>query len=166
MQIAVILLNWNAAADTLRCLRQLDQWRQIQPRLYVVDNASTDDSLAQLQAGLAQMQTRVCLLESPENRGFGGGVNWGMQAALSDGAQAIFLLNNDAQIGEADMRQLVETLANDARIGVIGPLLYDSAQGALQAAGGLNPVLHHRSRRLTYPAAPVFDVDYVIGAAA
>ncbi|MCB0095327.1 MAG: glycosyltransferase family 2 protein [Caldilineaceae bacterium] len=166
MQIAVILLNWNAAADTLRCLRQLDQWRQIQPRLYVVDNASTDDSLAQLQAGLAQMQMRVCLLESSENRGFGGGVNLGMQAALTDGAQAIFLLNNDAQISEADMLQLVETLTNDTRIGIIGPLLYDSAQGALQAAGGLNPVLHHRSRRLTYPAASVFDVDYVIGAAA
>ncbi|MEZ4658691.1 MAG: glycosyltransferase family 2 protein [Caldilineaceae bacterium] len=166
MQIAVVLLNWNAAADTLRCLKRLDQWRQMQPHLYVIDNASVDDSVEQLRAGLSELQMPAQLIESAENRGFGGGVNLGIQAALADGAAAIFLLNNDAQISEADMLRLTQTLAHNAQIGVIGPLLYDSEQGALQAAGGLNPVLHHRSRRLTYPPTPVFDVDYVIGAAA
>lgn len=166
MQIAVVLLNWNAAADTLCCLHRLDQWRQLQPHLYVVDNASADDSVAQIRATLSQMQAPVRLIESAQNRGFGGGVNLGIQAARADGAEAVFLLNNDAQIAEPAMLRLVETLAQNDQIGVIGPLLYDSEQGALQAAGGLNPLLHHRSRRLTYPNTPVFDVDYVIGAAA
>lgn len=166
MQIAVVLLNWNAAADTLDTLTRLVAWRTLRPHIYVVDNASTGDDALQIDGRLGQLQRPARLIESGENRGFGGGTNLGIQAALADGAEAILLLNNDAQIGEEALLQLVETLTLDAQIGVIGPLLFDSERGALQAAGGLNPALHHHTRRLTYPPAPLFDVDYVIGAVA
>src|SRR5438105_5467942 len=43
--IAVVVVNWNGGADTTRCLDSLAAGT-VFPRVIVVDNGSTDDSLA------------------------------------------------------------------------------------------------------------------------
>ena len=48
--VAIIVLNWNGAEDTLRCLESLERQTYPNVRLLVVDNGSTDGSLAALRA--------------------------------------------------------------------------------------------------------------------
>jgi len=148
MELAIIILNWNAAADTVRCVRNIASWKRLQPTILVVDNGSTDDSLAVI----ARECPEAHLIRSSTNLGFAGGNNRGIVEALSlsmgtgMGDVPILLLNNDAWIEENDVIRLLETLQADERIGLIGPLLFDAEQkDRLLAAGSKDPARHHHS---------------------
>ena len=158
--LSVIILNWNAAGDTIRCAREVAGWQEVRPSIFVVDNASADDSVAQI----ARACPEAHLIRSRENLGFAGGSNLGIRAALAAGNEPILLLNNDAQMAGADAARLAQTLAEKPQIGFIVPLLYDE-QGALIAAGGKNPVKHTQTRVRALPAAAVAKVEVVSGTA-
>src|SRR5206468_9958392 len=90
-QLSVVVLNWNVAGLLAACLRSLpaacgDWWPRSE--VIVVDNASTDDSLALLREEFPDV--RVIAL--PENVGFSAGNNVGIRA--SKGCY-ILLLNPD-----------------------------------------------------------------------
>jgi GT2 family glycosyltransferase len=163
MQLAIVILNWNAAADTIRCVRHLVAWQRLKPAIWVVDNASSDGS-AEI---IAHECPFVSLVRSSTNLGFAGGNNRGIIQALAAGDAPILLLNNDALIEETDAIRLLETLQADPRIGFIGPLLFDAEQkDRLLAAGGGSPVKHHHSHFHQFSeASPVFPVTYVPGTA-
>ena len=46
--LAIIVLNWNGAEDTLNCVRSL-QSQSLKPFVIVVDNNSSDDSVLQIE---------------------------------------------------------------------------------------------------------------------
>ena len=50
MTIGVIVLNWNGHRDTLECLESLTRADPRPKAVNVVDNASSDDSLARIEA--------------------------------------------------------------------------------------------------------------------
>jgi GT2 family glycosyltransferase len=94
--VAVVVLNWNGASDTLECLRSLRQSR-LSVHAIVVDNGSTDDSVEEITAsGLAGS-----VIETGENLGFAEGNNVGVRLALEQRFPVIAVLNNDT-IVEAD----------------------------------------------------------------
>jgi len=161
MELAIVILNWNAAADTIRCVRALSSWERVRPIIWVVDNGSTD--------GSAEIIARECpfvhLIRNSFNLGFAGGNNRGIKEALAQGDRPVLLLNNDAFIDENNVILLLETLHSDPRIGFVGPLLFDAdRKDYLLAAGGKNPVLHHHSHILRLkPGSTVREVEYVVG---
>ena len=160
MELAAIILNWNAAPDTIRCVQDLSLWEKVRPMIWVVDNGSTDMSVEAISCYCPH----VYLIRNPTNLGFAGGNNRGIQEVLSAGHCPVLLLNNDAYITEGDVILLLETLQSDPRIGFVGPLLFADRENRLLAAGGRNPVLHHHSHILTLkPGPPIQEVDYVVG---
>lgn len=160
-ELSVILLNWNAAGDTIRSVQQVVAWQGLCPTIWVVDNGSNDGSAEAISE--ACPQARVVLNTS--NLGFAGGNNKGIAEALAASDAPILLLNNDASIAESDVVRLLETLGSDERIGFAGPLLFDAdASERLLAAGGRSPVRHHQSHILTVPSGgPIHEVEYVPG---
>jgi hypothetical protein len=163
MALSVIILNWNAAADTIACVRRLMSWQECQPTIWLVDNASTDDSVLQIEAACPAVR----LIPNKTNLGFAGGTNQGIKRALAEGDQPLLLLNNDAQIGETDVRYLLETLQERAEVGLVGPLLFAAGPTPrLISAGGKNPVLHHHSRRRSYDPQQRHQVVEVISGTA
>ena len=161
MELAVIILNWNAARDTIHCVQRVVAWKHLRPTIWVVDNDSTDESAHTILSTCPA----VHLIRNEANLGFAGGNNQGIAAALAVGDAPILLLNNDAFVEEGDMHQLLESLYADERIGFVGPLLFDSGKRErLLAAGGRNPVLHHHSHIPNPPSTrPVYPVAYVPG---
>jgi GT2 family glycosyltransferase len=158
MELAVVILNWNAAADTVRCVQQVAAWQRLQPTIWVVDNASSDDSVEVI----SRECPHVHLIRNASNLGFAGGNNRGIVEALAAGDAPILLLNNDAHIDEENVARLLETLQADEQIGFIGPLLFDEEERLL-SAGGKSP-LHHHSHIYELPAGePVYPVEYVPG---
>lgn len=164
MELAVIILNWNAAADTLRCVGAVGGWKRLKATVWVVDNGSTD--------GSAELISRECpgarVIRNSANLGFAGGNNRAISEALAAGNAPILLLNNDAFIDEEDVIRLVDTLQTDARIGFVGPLLFDSAhRERLLSAGGRDPARYHQSHILELkPGEPVRVVECVPGTVA
>lgn len=98
---SVVIPNWNGEKYLPLCLDSLRQ--QTYPRLeiIVVDNGSTDGSLALLARDYPEVQ----VVTLGENRGYAGGVNAGLQVATG---QVLVAFNNDA---EADARWVEELIA-------------------------------------------------------
>jgi GT2 family glycosyltransferase len=80
----------------------------------VVDNASREPVADTLGPD-------VRVLRSPENRGYAGGANLGIRAALAGGARTVVLLNNDVRLVPGANAAAVAALAADPRVGVVGP---------------------------------------------
>jgi len=129
----IIILNWNGKKDTLECLGSVYKTDYPDYQVMVVDNGSTDGSVEAIKSKFAQ----TMIIENKENLGFAAGNNRGITYALSQGADYIMLLNNDAAISGEAVRLLVQRLAQDKNIGVIGPLiLYWGTQDRVWSSGG------------------------------
>jgi GT2 family glycosyltransferase len=161
----VVVLNWNAAADTLACIVRVLAWQIVRPRVIVVDNASTDDDRATLRGGL---DASVTLIANDTNLGFAGGTNRGLEIALAQGDAPILLLNNDAVVNDQAVARLAATLDEQPDLGVVGPILYDDhTPPRLHSAGHRDPVRHIHSSITELPAGdPVNTVAYISGSVA
>jgi GT2 family glycosyltransferase len=162
--LAVIILNWNAAADTLACLAHVAEWQCVTPRVWVVDNGSQPADRKALRDGLAHLPLAGALIENESNLGFAGGTNCGLRAALAEGNWPVLLLNNDASINDAGLQQLLATLESHAHVGWVGPLLYHGDK--LHSVGRRNPVLHHNTLITELPNTPILPVDFISGSVA
>ncbi len=100
-QVTVVIPNWNGAVHLPTCLDSLRRQTFRDFEVIVVDNGSTDGSLALLARDYPEVQ----VLALGENRGFAGACNAGMRAARGE---FLVLLNNDT---EADPRWLEEVVA-------------------------------------------------------
>ena len=112
--------------------------RQDYPQLQVllVDNASTDDSVAQIREAIPRLGPRVELVQAPSNGGFASGCNIGIRIALDRGARFVWLLNNDTIAPPDTLTQLVAE-TREASVGMVGTVLrYLSDPGQIQAWGG------------------------------
>jgi GT2 family glycosyltransferase len=161
MKLSIVILNWNAAEDTIRCVGDITSWKRLQPTIWVVDNASIDDSAE----AIARECPTVRLIRNQANLGFAGGNNQGIEASLATDNAPILLLNNDAFIGEEDVIRLMRTLQSNNHIGFVGPLLFDASnKNKLLSAGGKNPVKHHHSHIYEIPAdESIYPVEYIPG---
>lgn len=99
--------------------------------VYVVDNRSTDEEAARVRA-LAEREGWIPLLQTG-NRGFGVGVNRGVEAARRDGRSRFLLINPDATIDAESVRLLLDAVDGDAIV-VAAPLVEDGA-GRVWSAG-------------------------------
>lgn len=131
--VACILLNWNGWRDTIACLAALAEVDYGNLSVMVVDNGSTNDSVARIREAFPE----VLLIETDANLGFAGGCNVGIRHALSKGAQYIWLLNNDTEPDPAALRELMNKAATNPKLGAVGSvLMYTQDPGRVQAWGG------------------------------
>jgi len=117
--VAIIVLNWNNAPDTIECLRSLAQLDYPTYRVVVVDNGSTDDSVRAIH----QQYPGVMILETQQNLGYAGGNNAGIRYALAQGAKYICILNNDVKVAPDFLTPLLAAFDEDAEVGVVTPLV-------------------------------------------
>jgi GT2 family glycosyltransferase len=119
-QVVCIVLNWNGWQDTIECLGALKQCTYPHLSVIVVDNGSTNDSVARIRAAHAD----ILLLESGTNLGFAGGNNIGIRYALARGADYVWLLNNDTKPATDALSALVAKALTDRRIGAVASICY------------------------------------------
>lgn len=119
-QVACIILNWNGWRDTIECLGALKDCAYPQLTVIVVDNGSSDDSVARIRAA----HPEILLLESGANLGFAGGNNIGIRYALAHGADYLWLLNNDTKPAPDALSALVAKALTDQGIGAVSSICY------------------------------------------
>ncbi len=115
--VRVVVLNWNAAWYTARCLTSLRATSYPDDRFEVVmvDNGSVDGSLERLRHDFASVR----LVENGANLGFAEGCNRAMRDL--DDVDLVALVNNDAVVEPDWLRPLVDAMATDDRIGAACP---------------------------------------------
>ena len=119
-RFSVVIPNWNGKHFLEICLNALRAQTLAEIEVLVVDNASTDGSRAFIKA----MYANVCLIELPENRGFTGACNAGMEAAAGE---FIALLNNDTEVAADWAAEVVRAFEEHPEVGIVASkmLLFD-----------------------------------------
>jgi GT2 family glycosyltransferase len=132
-RVCISILNWNGLSDTLECLGSLYSQDYPNFEVVVVDNASHDNSVEAIRTSYPQAK----LIINAENLGFTGGNNAVMRYAMQNGAEYIWLVNNDAVVEPDCLRRLVQCAESDASIGLVSPLIYyfDNRENLQFAAG-------------------------------
>ena len=131
--IVCVVVNWNGWQDTLACLEALAGQDYARLGVVVVENGSTDDSAARIRAAYPA----ATLVETRKNLGFAAGCNVGIRTAYAQGAEYIWVLNNDTVAPPDTASKLAAVARATPRAGIIGSVLYyahDPAQ--VQAWGG------------------------------
>jgi len=128
LDIGIVIVNWNTR-DLLRdCLKSLEVGDPtVERRVIVVDNASTDDSAAMVQAEFPTVE----VIENPVNGGFSQANNLGLKClgfhevgqADSNAPRYALLLNPDTVVPPDGLRRMIDRLDADPKIGVGGPRL-------------------------------------------
>lgn len=164
--IAIIILNWNGKKDTLACLASLEKITYSNYEVILVDNGSKDDSVAVFQ----KEYPHLTLIETGKNLGFAGGNNPGIEHALKQGAEYIFLLNNDTVVAP----DILDAFINDASSGdVLGAKLYlhshpdifDHFGGMWKKEKAAFELIGNRIQDDGKSWESPFELDYVCGAA-
>lgn len=134
LDVSIIIVNWNTR-DVLRdCLRSVyDQTRGIAFEVIVVDNASSDGSVAMVRREFPE----VTVIENPENVGFAAANNQGMAAAAP---RYYLLLNPDTVILDGAVQKTFEYAQRDPGAAVVGCKVW-SEDGTLQGTTAMYPRL-------------------------
>lgn len=122
--VVVVVLTWNDTELTSACLRSVFASDYTNRKVILVDNGSTPP----VGPDLRDRFPDVLLVQNPENQGFSGGANRGLEKALELSPDYIHFLGNDATLAPDTISKLVEACRSDPSIGVAGPLLLDPGE--------------------------------------
>lgn len=129
-----VILNTNKRIDTLDCLELLFGNSYPNHKVIVLDNHSTDGSVT----AICEAYPDVQIIELEKNLGYAGNNNVGIQAALDQGAEWVFVLNEDIILDRECIGELVDVGEQDLCTGIVGPLVYHFTEPqVIQSAGGL-----------------------------
>ena len=122
--VSIVIVNYNAGGILLECIASAQRQAE---QIIVVDNASTDNSIAALQNAFPAVR----LICNERNLGFAAACNLGAQ--IADGDHVLFL-NPDCILEANAIPVLVAAVHSADAIGMVGGLLTDPG-GAEQSGG-------------------------------
>lgn len=120
--IDIIIVTYNAKKKLMRCLESIEKnTRNIDYRLTVLDNASTDGTGAYLQKYLKAFDKKqVQIIRSSKNLGFSEGANKAIKMTKS---KFIALVDDDAEVTKDWLRRLYANIKRHKSVGIVGPKL-------------------------------------------
>lgn len=115
LNLSVVVLNYNTGDFLVKCLTSLKNVKnEAAMNIYVVDNASTDESL-----DLAKKDFPGChYIETGKNLGFSGGNNVGLRLVKD---KYVLILNPDTEILPGTLSYLLEYMENHPEVGGCSP---------------------------------------------
>ena len=111
--IYIIIVTYNGMQWLEKCLESCSAYSVV-----VIDNCSTDNTLSFIQTCFP----KVKLLKQDRNKGFGQANNIGISYALNNGAEHVFLLNQDAYIVNNSLDNLVLFQKQNPEYGIVSPI--------------------------------------------
>ena len=126
--VFIVVPNWNGADELRPCLQSLTEQTQ-KAEIVVVDNGSIDESIKLIEKFFAKI--KVIKLE--KNYGFAGGVNKGIEYAMSQGASHIALFNNDAVADKNWLKEL--SMKANKKTGIVTGKLLKSDKRNIDSTG-------------------------------
>lgn len=113
--VSIVIVNFNGSEFVRQCLRTLLNTDYSNYNVIVVDNSSTDGSVAEVK-GFLGSNSRIKLVENHENVGHAEGCNIG--ARMAQGRYIVFL-DNDVEFEDVNwLRELVRVMEKDSSVGL------------------------------------------------
>ncbi|WP_242155179.1 glycosyltransferase family 2 protein [Aestuariivivens sediminis] len=142
--VYIVIVAYNGTSWLRRCLESCGDYPVV-----VVDNASTDGTVSLIEKGYP----KVSLIKQTENLGFGQANNIGIRYALNQGAESVFLLNQDAYLEDNALERLVAFQKVNSNYWIVSPLHITPDKKRLDK---------QFSYYMTYDKSPTFYSDFVL----
>jgi GT2 family glycosyltransferase len=115
MHTAIVVLNYNGSALLKQYLPSVVQYAD-DAEVWVIDNASTDDSVDVLKNDFPQVKIVV----NEKNTGYAGGYNDGLEKICAD---LYLLINSDIEVTENWLTPIKEAFAKNEKLGAAQPAI-------------------------------------------
>ena len=143
MKTGIVILNYNSADETVRCVQSIERYNSADIRYYIVDNASGYEEAVIIesflqstfpdqyirsdrQEGSLPESARAVFIASKTNDGYAKGNNKGLRIAFSDPEiEYILILNNDVYFDSDLIPTLISQIEQLNNPGILTPVLYN-----------------------------------------
>jgi N-acetylglucosaminyl-diphospho-decaprenol L-rhamnosyltransferase len=175
LDLSIVIVNWNVSDLLRRCLASVLAQPAPSAEVIVVDNASSDGSIAMMQAEFPD----VTVIGNADNVGFTRANN---QAIRRSTGRYVLLLNPDTEVEDGALWTMLAYMDANPQVGAVGPQLFYS-DGSVQSSRRRFPDLKtlfvestilqrpfsssailRRYYVLDQPHDMTQDVDWVVGA--
>ncbi len=120
-KIGIVVCNFNKQDYIINCIRSIFASTTDDFDVYVVDNASTDDSVKMIER---EFENRLTLIVNKENLGGSGGFNTGLREALTHDYQYLMCIDNDVVLDPHAIEELQNFLEIHPDVGMVGSKVY------------------------------------------
>ena len=144
MKLYIIIATYNALPWLSKCLESAKSYGII-----VVDNNSTDETVNFIKENYPS----ITILPQKENMGFGQANNIGLSYTLKQGADYVFLLNQDAYLEIDTIEKLIEVHNKNNNFGILSPIHLNGKGDRLD---------ENFSHYLNYNSNPDFYSDFIL----
>ena len=117
MKIAIVILNWNGKKLLEQFLPSVVKYSQ-EAKIYVADNASTDESKSFLTDNFKE----VVIIQNKTNGGFAKGYNDALKNLKED---LLVLLNNDVEVTQNWLQPIINEFNQDTSLVAAQPKILD-----------------------------------------
>lgn len=155
ISVAAIIVAYNSEAVIGQCLGSLRGQENI-ASILVVDNCSSDDTCELIRKDFS----KVTLVESPRNEGFGRANNVALAKVQTD---YVLLINPDAALEKDTLKHLLEAAVRYPDAAILAPQLYDES-GTLFKSYKQNVFHRERKKGKFYPLAGDICAEFLSGA--
>ncbi len=107
IKVAAVFATMDRARTAAACVMALAKQSRPPERVMVADNVSSDDTVEVLES-LAELPFKLVVHRMPENQGNAGGVKAVMDLAFAEGADAVWILDDDSWPRENALEALLE----------------------------------------------------------
>ena len=128
MKVSTVIVTYNALRNNwlYKCLDSI-QNSTLPGEIIIIDNHSKDETCNIIKENYPQ----VILIENQENLGFGKANNIGIEIALKNNCDFVFLLNQDARVNPDTIQKLALKLKQNPDFGIISPMHLNGKGSAL-----------------------------------
>lgn len=134
-RIGVVTVTYNSAGVVEDFLRSLADQQYEAFVLYVVDNASQDDT-REITIRQFGSDPRCVVIANAQNLGVAAGNNIGIRRAIEDGCSHVLLLNNDTVFGNKLLGDLLGALRLLGAHAVVPKIMFFQPDNRIWCAGG------------------------------
>jgi GT2 family glycosyltransferase len=157
--VTVVIVNWNTADFTRRCIESVAATTSVPYEIVLVDNASSDDSVGLIRASFPWVR----LVQNSSNLGFARANNQVLREATTE---FVLLLNPDTVVHRGAIDGMVRFLREQPRAAAVGCMLLNE-DGSLQPSCRSFPTpLKHLGEVLRLPRlcrhVPILSRQYVL----
>jgi len=141
-EIGIFICNYNKAEMVVKCVKAIKEQTIQNFDIYVVDNASEDESVALLKKTYGDT---ITIVDNGDNRGGSGGFGKGIRMALELNYKYFMLVDNDAFLEPTAVEHLYRYIDEHNEVGICGAeTLYLQQPDKIQDLGGKIDFVNYR----------------------
>lgn len=168
-KIGIVVCNYNKRDYVMNCVASLLEQTISDRDIYVVDNASADDSADALKERYGDW---ITIFQNEENEGFSRAMNRGIEHCMAEGYEFILLVDNDTRFAPDAVEIMKHYLEDHEDVGMCGAcVLQMESPDYIQEIGGMIDYKRHelspnyRNHKLTDEIPEEVRCDYLASCA-